>query len=150
MKIDHTLVSQSLGSGQTQKAEKKKTDVSFDKVLKQQIKTTPGMSDIQSAPLRPCTGPSPAAPAVTNLEPYQRVERLLDTAAFFGQLLTDPHSNLRAIEPTLRRLESQAAAVDQLLSEVPVKNPLRQVLEEASTLVKREVARFDSGYYVDP
>ena len=70
------------------------------------------------------------APAAEGLEPYQRVERLLDTVAYYGQLLTNPDSTLRAIEPTVRQLESQAVSVDQLLSDTPVKHLLRQVLEE--------------------
>ena len=150
MKIDQTNISQSLLPGQPKKAEHEKPAIGFGDVLKQQIKATPEMSGIQPCQLQPSVGLSPVTPAAGSTEPVQTVERLLDTVEQYGRLLNDPGSTLRAMEPTVNQMKIQVTSMNRLLQNLPVENPMRQVLEETRALVSGEVERFDSGYYVDP
>jgi len=149
MKIDQTNVSQSLPFGQPKKAEHGKPAIGFEDVLKQQMKATPEISGIQPCYLQPAVGLSPVTPATGSTEPVQTVEQLLDTVEQYGQLLKDPESTLRAMEPTVKQMKIQVTLMNRLLQNLPTENPMRQVLEETRALVSGEIERFDAGYYVD-
>jgi len=150
MKIEQTNIFQSLIPGQPKRAENGKTDACFNDVLKRQIKETSEISANQPGRLQSAAGLAPAAPMEESTEPIQTAERLLDTVVQYSQLLNDPGTTMRNMEPTVRQMRMQVASLNRLVQHLPPVNPVKQVLEETRLLAAGEIERFDSGYYVDP
>lgn len=150
MKIDNMDVSQSLISNKTKKVGSEKSEAKFDDVLRQHIKATPASSGTLSPRPQPVSGLQPVVKSAGISEPVQTVERVLDTVAHYQNLLKDPAATMRIIEPAVRHMKIHAASLDQFAQGLSSVHPLRQVLEETQQLVREEIERFDSGYYVDP
>lgn len=81
--------------------------------------------------------------------PETAADELLDSLERYQCELKDPESNLRQIQPIVARMQEQAAGISPLLDQLSQTHPLRSILQDALTLVSGEVAKFNSGHYVD-
>ena len=150
MKIDKTIIPQTMDPGTIRKGGFKKPGIEFHEVLRQQMPQSSGGTAIPQSTVRPIAGVSPLVSVSGHLETRQVIEQTLDTLDHFGHQLNDPSTSLRTMGPTVGQMKSQAASLRGILENLPAENPLRPVLEETRDLVHGEIDRFESGYYVDP
>ncbi|MEJ2640468.1 MAG: hypothetical protein P8010_12920 [Desulfosarcinaceae bacterium] len=102
-----------------------------------------------STPTMAAQRPSIAADGPPNLhrESAAQVKASLDALEAYRSALIDPQATLRDMTPLMASLEAAHQTLGETLSHLPKEDPLRQIGEQARSLIVAERARFDSGIY---
>lgn len=88
-------------------------------------------------------------PIDASQEMYRSAEYALDVLERYQQLLADPKADLRAIDPAVQQMKRAADKLTPMLSQTGADSSIKQIAQETLLTVSKEIARYDSGAYVD-
>lgn len=150
MKIDSTNSSRQLLPASIKTGQKQDSDFRsvFDKTVERSGGPKGCLSPSVAAGVESPSGSWAVRPDLLP-EPEAAADELLDSLERYQCELRNPESNLRHIQPIVARMQEQAAGMTPLLDQLSQTHPLRGVLQDALALVSGEVAKFNSGHYVD-
>lgn len=88
-------------------------------------------------------------PVDAQQEIYRSTERALDVLERYQQLLADPKADLRSIDPAVAQMKGVVDKLSPMVSRNGVDGTIKQIAQETLLTVSKEIARYDSGMYVD-
>ncbi len=118
----------------------------FSDVLGQVTKTSETVAESTLQPIQSINRPdlifsTEAAP--------QSTELMLDTLTRYQQLLANPATNLREIEPVVAQMKNEISVLSPLAEQLPEGDQMKQIATDTLVLASKEIARFENGDYVD-
>ena len=118
----------------------------FGELLEQTCRKSEQIKPAWQPVIQPTAGASASA---AQIDPYLRTERVIDSIEKYRQLLADPGVSLRSMTPAMRQLKGDLAALEPMLANMAEDDPLKPLINEATILASKEIARFDRGDYID-
>lgn len=151
MKIDPTERTPQLPPQAVENAKNKKEPSGFDAVLRQTLQNTGPLKECMGSSIRSITGPQAliSVPSGPENATEAMAHKMLDSLEDYQMMLGDPDVTLRRIQPAVEQMQSQADGSRELISGLPENHPLRTIIQDTISSINQEVARFNSGYYVD-
>lgn len=118
----------------------------FADVLKNTVGSRPAEQVSGLSPIKPVIPPMVTDPGEAL---FRSTERALNTLERYQQQLADPGVDLRGIDPTVQQMKKQMNAMQPLMDRVMEDGQIKKIAEEALQIISKEMARYDSGAYVD-
>ncbi len=124
--------------------------------------TGPSFGEVLEQAAGPSSPPTSGAPAIRAISrpPHltasrpvaqqgvaRQVAAGLDALDAYRNALADPRTSLREVADLLSDLEHAQQALGEGVADLAEHHPLRQIGEQASTVIIAEKARFDGGIY---
>lgn len=119
----------------------------FADVLRQTTPTAAGAEKVAGPVATPPVMRPPVAMAPA--EVYRSTDRMLDAMEQYQRLLGDPKTDLRGVEPALRRMQATLRDLEPMVKGLHADDPVKAVATRAMVLATKEITRFDGGGYVD-
>lgn len=82
-------------------------------------------------------------------EMYHSTEKALDVLERYQQLLADPKADLRMIDPMVQKMKGVVDKLTPMLNQAGEDSAVKQIAQETLLTVSKEIARYDSGAYID-
>lgn len=123
---------------------------SFQQMLSKTIGDAAPTTAPVMAPSVPCRGLAcdTSLSSQPAQEAYRRVDGYLDLLSRYQQQLADPSVTLRAMQPTVQRLEDERQTVSQALDALPEASGLKNIGSQGLILGSLEALRFNAGEYI--
>ena len=151
MKIDPTERSSQLARQSVDKVKTNQGPGGFDAVLRNSLEKTGPSERCAGSAVKSMAGPRAimgiGSGSVITADAQAQV--LLNKLENYQKMLADPAMSLRQIEPAVEQMEKQAANSRALISDLHAGHPLKTILMDTIASIDQEIARFNSGYYVD-
>ena len=80
---------------------------------------------------------------------FSQTDRLITAMETYQALLSDNRASLRSMEPAVREMKIELSSLQNLMSEMPETHPMYEIVSETIQVGNGEIARFDSGYYIE-
>lgn len=80
---------------------------------------------------------------------YSQTDRLIKAMETYQALLSDNRASLRSMEPAVREMKIELSSLQGLMKEMPETHPMYELVSETIQVGNGEIARFDSGFYIE-
>lgn len=80
---------------------------------------------------------------------YSQTDRLMKAMETYQALLSDNRASLRSMEPAVHEMKIELSSLQGLMSEMPETHPMYEIVSETIQVGNGEIARFDSGFYIE-
>ncbi len=124
----------------------------FGEIFRQtMVSTKSKVAETESAPpvseIRPAQFSSELLPPVNMV--VDRVQQLIDTMGVYQQKLIDQGATLKDIQALVQKMASQSESLSATSNLVKGEEKLQAIVNQSLTLASMEIAKFNSGYYID-
>lgn len=123
--------------------------ISFAEVLGETEKKSTQTTEDKKVVSNPVMGPGMTIRHDPISAQWPVADELLCAMERYQELLEDPSADMRTIGSFVEVMRDLAENTQPKLDDLPQGDPLRDVGEAALVHIAKEIARFDSGYYVD-
>jgi hypothetical protein len=127
------------------KAKPETTATSFADILSKTTRENAPKQVMAPPTVQPIIRP----PMATQHGVYAYTERMLDAMENYQRLLGDQRVNLRRIEPAVDQMKREMVSLEPMLQGMDENDPVAQIAREAVLSVNKEIARFETGQYVE-
>lgn len=148
MKIDNSDNSQQIGPKPAEKTGPRIGQSEFAQVLQKTVQTERGNSVTQTSMTSPLRQVDLSTRPETAVMAARQTGEILDTLETYQQLLSNPSTNLRNIQPVLEQLEQEANSMATSMNYLPQGHELREIMHETLIQVNQEIERFNQGVYI--
>jgi hypothetical protein len=148
MKIDNSDKSQQIGPKPAEKTGPRIGQSEFAQVLQKTVQTERSSGVTSTSMSTPLRQVDFSARPETAVMAARQTGEILDTLETYQQMLANPSTNLRNIQPVLAQLEQEANCVSTSMNQLPQGHELREIMHETLIQVNQEIERFNQGVYI--
>ena len=148
MKIDNVDKCQPLNPRHNNKSGSTDCSSEFAQVLEQTVQKSSSTNVMPNSAAQSARPADFAAPSEQIQHAVNQTGQILDTLETYRQLLSNPKTNLRQMQPVVDELGQEMLKMETSMHQLPKGHAVKLIMEETLMQVGQEIERFNHGAYI--